>query len=161
MSKRAPTVYAFMDESGDPGGALEFGASPHFIVVMLETTEPEFVRDELKKLRFKLNLPQAFEFWYHDTQMPWARAESFKLFRSLDVRVRAALIDKTQLGKDFVFGQHALYKLAVGGLVLRASPAELSDAVLVIDGKHGAPTNDLLAALRQHSSRLCEKQQPK
>lgn len=43
-TKSRPTVYAFMDESGDAGGNIHRGASPYFVVVFVETTEPEAVR---------------------------------------------------------------------------------------------------------------------
>ena len=69
MSKRAPTVYAFMDESGDAGVNLREGASTHFVLVLVETTEPEALRQALQQLRVKLNLAQDFEFHYHETRM--------------------------------------------------------------------------------------------
>jgi hypothetical protein len=160
MSKHGPTVYVFMDESGDTGGKLDKGASPYFIVVWVETTNPEALREAIRNLRTALSLPKTFEFRYHDTHAPRVRIAFFKLLRSLNMRVRAALVDKTRLPKDFKhYGRDALYPFVVGALVLHAPADELQDAILVLDGKHGVQTDDLLAKLRRHLTRLCREQQ--
>src|SRR5713226_5863986 len=99
-ARSRPTVYAFMDESGDAGGNLHKGASPHFVLAMVETTQPENLRDELKRLRAALHLPAAFEFRYHDTRNASVRAAFFVLLRSLDVRLRAAAVDKARLPEE-------------------------------------------------------------
>ncbi len=94
MAKRAPTVYAFMDESGDPGRDVRRGASRHFILTLVETIEPDRLRDELQRLRLALNLHEQFEFHYHNTRSVERRAAFFVLLRALNLKVRAAIIDK-------------------------------------------------------------------
>jgi len=158
-TKIAPTVYAFMDESGDAGGNVRKGASSHFVLAMVETTAPENLRVELCRLRVALNLPATFEFRYHDTRKVAVRAAFFVLLRSLDVRVRAAVVDKTRLPADFSFKRQGIYSFVVGQLVMRASLDELADAILIVDGKGGAPTANLMRGLRTHLSQLCRDYQ--
>jgi hypothetical protein len=135
MTKSRATVYAFMDESWDAGGNVRKGASSHFVLAFVETAEPEILRNELKRLRIALSLPPTFEFRFHDTQKAALRAAFFVLLRSLNLRVRAAVVDKTRLPADFDFKHQAIYSFVVGQLVVRASPDELQDAILIIDGQ--------------------------
>lgn len=157
--KAHSTVYAFMDESGDAGGNIRKGASPHFVLAMVETTEPEHLRDELKRLRVALHLPATFEFRYHDTRKVFVRAAFFVLLRSLDLRVRAAVVDKARLPEDFNYKRQGLYSLTVGELVMRAPMNELHDAILVMDGERGMPTEELLNGIRRYLTRLYQERQ--
>ena len=97
LAKRTPTVYAFMDESGDPGGDVARGASSHFVLTLVETTQPDVLREELNQLRKALQLAANFEFHFHDTRSVERRAAFYVLFKSLDIHVRAAMVDKTKL----------------------------------------------------------------
>jgi hypothetical protein len=155
MRQVQPTVYALMDESGDAGWNVRRGASSHFVLVMVETTNPELLREELKRLRVTLNLPRNFEFRYHDTRMVWARAAFFALLRSLDLRVRAAIVDKARLSKEVqTWTELEMYDL--GALVQRSPPEELSEAILVIDGERGK--QQFVRRLRQYFSQLGRQQ---
>ncbi len=155
MRRRTPTVYAFMDESGDPGSNLRKGASSFFIVVFVETTQPDMLRENLQDLRVEFNLPRTFEFRYHDTRMTWAREAFFTLLRSMDVRVRAAVVDKARLPLEFNhYGRIAMNQFVVGELVMRAPQEQLHDAVLVIDGERGVQTEALVNGLRTYLTRL-------
>ena len=152
-SKPRPTVYAFMDESGDAGGNLRKGASADFVLAHVETTHPELLREELARLRVALHLPTAFEFRYHDTRMEWARAAFFVLLRSLDLRLSAAVVDKARLPQEAqAWGERDMYEYALGELVRRSSVDELSEAVLVIDGERGK--QQFVRKLRQYISRI-------
>jgi hypothetical protein len=156
MSKRAPTVYAFMDESGDPGRDVRRGASLHFVLVLVETTEPDTLRDELQRLRVALSLHEQFEFHYHSTRSVERRAAFFVLLRALNLKIRAAIIDKSHLPKSFSAFDTELYAFALGELVVRALPNDLAEAVLVVDGERGETTEKTLAGIRKHLSRLYE-----
>lgn len=148
-----------MDESGDAGVNLRKGASTHFVLVLVETTEPEALRQALQQLRVKLNLAQDFEFHYHETRMSWARAGFFALLRSLDVRVRAAVLDKTKLTKEASrWRKLDMYEYVLGELIKRSRPAELRDAILVIDGERQSSNEPFLRGLRQAMSLLGERQ---
>ncbi|MBM3127243.1 MAG: DUF3800 domain-containing protein [Chloroflexi bacterium] len=136
MTRARSTVYAFLDESGDAGGNLRKGASPHFVLAMVETTDPENLRAELRRLRAALNLPAAFEFRYHDTRKVAVRAAFFVLLRSLDLRIRAAIVNKARLPHEAeAWGEQEMYEYAVGEMVKHSSVDELSEAILVIDGE--------------------------
>lgn len=159
MLKPRSTVYAFLDESGDAGNNVRKGASLHFVLAMVETTEPERLHEELDRLRAALNLPATFEFRYHDARKVSVRAAFFVLLRSLDLRVRAAVVDKARLPEDFGYKGQGLYSFAVGELVMRAPMNELQNAILVLDGQRGAPTKNLLNGIRRHLMRLCQERQ--
>ncbi len=159
MRQRTPTVYAFMDESGDAGGNIHRGASPHFVLALVETTQPDLLRDELLRLRTALNLPATFEFRYHDTRMHWARAAFFVLLRSLDLQVRAAVVDKVRLPEEALkWGKQEMYEYALGELVSHSSSKELQDAVLVIDGKRETSAQPFIRGLRQHLAAIAQQQ---
>ncbi len=148
-----------MDESGDAGANVRKGASAHFILVLVETTEPERLRESLQQLRTKLNLAQDFEFRYHDTKMPWARAGFFALLRSLDLRVRAAVLDKTRLPKEAArWRKLQMYEYVLGELVKRSTPTELRDAILIIDGERQSSNEPFLRGLRQAMTAIGETQ---
>jgi len=159
MTRARTTVYAFMDESGDAGGNVRKGASPHFVLAMVETTAPDHLRDELKRLRIALHLPATFEFRYHDTRNVSVRAAFFVLLRSLDLRIRAAIVDKARLPEDFDYGHQGLYSFVVGELVMRAPTNELQDAILVVDGERGTATGNLLNGIRRYLTRLYQERQ--
>lgn len=149
-------VYAFMDESGDAGGNLRKGASPHFVLAMVETTQPETLRSELKRLRAALRLPAAFEFRYHDTRRASVRAAFFVLLRSLDLRIRAAVVDKSRLPKTAQsWGEQEMYEYVVGEVVKHSSVEELSEAILVIDGER---KSRFVQRLRQYLSKIGREQ---
>lgn len=156
---RTPTVYAFLDESGDTGTNLRRGASPYFVVVMVETTEPEKLRAQLQHLRHVLNLPATFEFRYHDTRKVAVRVAFFTLLRTLDIRIRAAVVDKARLPQDFDYKRPGLYAFVVGELVMRAPSNELQDAILVIDGERGTAAEHLLNSIRRHLTELYRERQ--
>lgn len=148
-----------MDESGDAGLNVRKGASPHFVMVLVETTAPEVLRESLQDLRTKLNLSKDFEFHYHATQMPWVRAGFFSLLRALDVRVRAAVLDKTKLQKEAArWRKPEVYEYVLSELVKRARPTELHDAILIVDGERQGSNEPFLRGLRQAMSLLGEKQ---
>lgn len=148
-----------MDESGDAGTNVARGASPHFILVPIETTKPDELRDALHQLRSKLNLSSQFEFHYYKTQMNWARAGFFAMLRSLDLRVRAAVLDKSRLPDE---AQHwrklQMYEYVLGEIVKRSRPAELHNAVLIIDGERQSSNESFLRGLRLAMTMLGESQ---
>src|SRR5437868_15237926 len=122
MKRSTPTVYAFMDESGDPGSRNRKGASSHFILVLVETIEPEKLRTELKQLRVALYLPTAFEFRYHDTRSVERRAAFFVLLRSLDLGIRAAIVEKNRLPEVAErWREQEFYEYALGEIIKHSS----------------------------------------
>ncbi len=91
--------------------------------------------------------------------MPWARAGFFALLRSLDIRVRAAVLDKTKLPEEAErWRKQQIYEYVLGELVKRSTPSELHDAILVIDGERQSSNEPFLRGLRQAMSLLGEAQ---
>lgn len=146
-----------MDENGDPGGDVRRGASRHFVLTLVETTQPEVLREELQRLRKALNVPPAFEFHFHETRSHERRAAFFVLLRSLDVRIRAAMVDKSRMPPEARFwGEQEMYEYAIGAIVEESLPSELNQAILVIDGEPGK--EKFVVRLRTWASRLARSQ---
>ena len=106
-----------------------------------------------------LNLPKHFEFHYRKTQMPWVRAGFFALLRSLDIRVRAAVLDKMRLSKETrKWHKQQMYEYVLSEIVKHSNSAELHDAILVIDGERQSSAEPFLRGLRQAMAALANEQ---
>ncbi len=144
--------YFFLDESGDPGLSLSVGTSSHFILALVQMTERAPL-SELAMLRKELYLPATFEFKYHSLSQ-YQKNLFFQKIRSTSLRVRAAIVDKSQIDPAWsgLTGQEFVVELIVQ-LILRASDLEIANDVLIIDG--AVPS--LKRALRIRISTLCRE----
>lgn len=143
--------------AGTLAGLSRSSASQHFVLVLVETVEPETLEQELKRLRTALKVSSVFEFRFHDTRSVERRAAFFVLLHALNLKIRAAVIDKTKLPESFGAFDTELYAFALGELVARASPRDLQDAILVMDGEGGETTEKTLNHIRRHLTRLYEE----
>ena len=127
------TQYFFADESGDSGKKNQ-GSSNNLIIGMLQLANREPL-GELTELRNKLDLPASFEFHFsklHKTQ----KTAFFSAIQSVHYRARVAILDKNFIpielenlsGMDL---EIEIYKR----IVLKASPLDMANDVLVLDGK--------------------------
>jgi hypothetical protein len=89
------------DEAGDVSFKFDKGASQYFIVAIIATACPDELRDALRALRGKKNLPQRYEFGFHKTTASRLRIALFNTLQSLDYRVWAVVTDKTKLPDAF------------------------------------------------------------
>ncbi len=146
------TQYHYLDESGDPGFDIAGGASPYFVLVLVQLAEraPLLQLTELRKSR---RLPPNFEFKYHKTTAA-QKAEFFKAIRVVPFRIRAVVVDKANLDDSVTrMGGQDLTIYFVTQLVLRASALDIANDVLVIDGA----TPAFRGALRIRLSEECRK----
>jgi len=141
------TQYFFMDESGDPG-IFNTASSPYYVMVLVQLPAREPI-PEFQSLREALRLP-GFEFHYY--RMSYSQKDTF--FQSIIptlFRVRAAVLLKSntsilQTGTDLTVD------LATR-LILRSSPLDIADDILVMDGA----SDSLRKALRMSLSRECAR----
>ena len=145
------TQYFFVDESGEPG-FHKFRGSPYFILTMVQMPTWGPI-DELARLRRDLHLLPSFEFHY--IQMSQIQKEAFyQAIFPVYFRVRAAVILKDETPRMYreLSGFDLIVELLTH-LTLRASPLDICNDVLVIDGA----TDALRSALRIRLSQECRK----
>ena len=146
------TQYHFLDESGDPGFNILGGASSHFVLALVQLPTRAAL-PELAELRRLRRLSPAFEFKYHKTTKVQKRA-FFKCIEPIPFRVRAVVVDKVRLGSSFRrMNGRAFMVYFLTHLTLRASPLDIANDVLVIDGA----TPALRRASRVSLSKKCRE----
>jgi hypothetical protein len=134
--------YFFVDESGEPG--LQSGRSSSYLVIAMAQLPNWESLPELSALRKNLHLPPSFEFHY--TKMSAAQKRAF--YQAVDpvaFRTRSAVLLKDEL--PVLYRQMNGFELTVElltHLTLRASPLDIGNDVLVMDGA----TDALRSALR-------------
>jgi len=124
--------YFFVDESGEPG-FHKFRGSPYFILTMVQTPSWEPII-ELAGLRRDLHLLPSFEFHY--AKMSSVQKDAFyRAVLPVYFRVRAAVMLKEAAPRIYraMNGSDLTVELLTT-LTLRASPLDISNDVLVIDG---------------------------
>ncbi|MFZ5923030.1 MAG: DUF3800 domain-containing protein [Chloroflexota bacterium] len=143
--------YFFVDESGDPGLHSLKGA-PYFVLAMVQLPNRDPIV-EFAKVRRELRVSPTFEFHFH----PMTDSQKRIFFSTLDTipfRVRAAVFLKSQIPPRLkgLSGTDILIHL-VTELVLRASPLDIGDDVLVLDGA----AEPVRKALRVYLSDACKR----
>lgn len=126
------TQYHHVDESGDPGLSPHKKGSTYFVIAMVQLPS----RDEIiqfTELRRDLHLPVDFEFHYKKMS---ARQKTcfFEAISKLPYRVRAIYLDKDSFSAPIQL--HSGLDLTVEmitRLVLRASPLDIAEDILVLD----------------------------
>jgi len=145
------TQYFFADESGEVGFRKPRG-SPYYILVMVQTSRWESI-DVLSNLRRGLHLRPSFEFHYAKLS-PRQKQAFYQAIRYVPFRVRAAVALKDTIPKFFheLSGLEMTIELFTQ-LVLRASPLDIGNDILVID----AATDAFRSKLRIRLSEECRK----
>jgi hypothetical protein len=136
--------YFFVDESGD-AGLRNPKNSPYYIVAMVQLPNHEPIA-ELNILRQNLNLPLDFEFHYY--KLKTKQKESFfHIIEPFPFRVRSAVLIKSGVKswlRDLSGTELAIDILTK--LTLRASPLDIANDILVLDGA----SESFIRALRIH-----------
>ena len=145
------TQYFFVDESGEPG-FHRLSASPYFVLAMVQTPSWEPI-PELIQLRKDLHLPPTFEFHYAKMSPPQKHA-FYQVALPVFFRVRTAIVlkDKAPYLYRELSGLNMIVELLVS-LTLRASPLDICNDILIIDGA----TDTLRSTLRIRLSQECRK----
>jgi hypothetical protein len=145
------TQYFFVDESGEPG-FHSLNASPYFVLAMVQTPGWEPI-EELINLRKDLHLSPQFEFHY--SKMSLLQKQAFYgTVLPVFFRVRTAVVFKDRAHHPYraLSGFNMIVELLVN-LTLRASPLDICNDILVIDGA----TDALRSTLRIRLSQECRK----
>jgi hypothetical protein len=136
------TQYFYVDESGDAGLEGQASSSSHFVMAMVQLPERAPLQP-LANLRKAFNVSSGFEFKYHKTT-PMQKERFFKEILMTPFRVRAVVLDKTQIGLLFnMLSSRDLMIELIVGLTLRASELDISNDILIIDGASPALCRDL------------------
>lgn len=146
------TQYHYLDDSGDPGLSGAATSSSHLAVAIVQLVDNAPLR-ELAGVRRIFHFPPTFEFKYHKTKHRH-RVAFFEAVRPIPFRVRTVVVDKSNLPQEFAHlkGQNLTIEL-IARLLLRASPSDIANATLVIDGN----TPKFIRQLRIRLSQECRK----
>lgn len=145
------TQYFYVDESGDAGLQRHKGSS-YFVISMVQMPNWEPIT-EIAALRRELHLTPAFEFHY--VKMTAMQKQAFYMaVAPVAFRVRAVAVLKDELPAFYreMNGFELTIELLTQ-LTLRASPLDIGNDILVIDGA----TDALRSALRIRLSQECRK----
>lgn len=144
--------YHHLDESGNWGFGEKGGVTRYLVLAMVQLEKAEPL-PELVTVRRKFHLPPDFEIKYYRAK-PKQKEFFFETIKSLEFRVRAAIVDKQNLGLSFArmsFQDFASELIA--RLTLRASELDIANDILIID----AGSESLCRALRVRLSDECKK----
>jgi hypothetical protein len=145
------TQYFFVDESGEPG-FHRLSASPYFVLAMVQTPSWAPI-DEFAELRKDLHLQPTFEFHYAKMS-PDQKHAFYQSVLPVLFRVRTAIVLKDKVSHLYreLTGMDMIIELLVN-LTLRASPLDICNDILVIEGA----TDALRSKLRIRLSQECRK----
>jgi len=145
------TQYFFVDESGEPG-LQSRQSSSYFVMTMVQMSSWEPI-PELETLRKTLHLSPSFEFHYVKTSTVQRQA-FYQAMLPVAFRVRSAVVLKNELPIFYheMNGLEFTIEL-LANLTLRASPLDIGNDVLIVDGA----TDAFRTALRIRLSQECKK----
>lgn len=142
------TQYFFMDESGDPG-IINAASSPYYVIALVQLPSREPL-PEFQIFRETLRLPN-FEFHYY--RMSQAQKDAFfQSIRAMLFRVRLAVLLKSETS-PLLSGANLTADLATR-MILRSSPLDIADDILVMDGASDSLRKLLRMKLSQECARL-------
>lgn len=146
------TQYHFLDDSGDPGLGGTATSSSHIALAMVQLTDSTSL-PELAAVRRAFHFAPTFEFKYHKTKYRH-RVALFEAIKPISFRVRAVVVDKSGLDKELadIKGQNLTIEFTAR-LALRASPLDIANDILIIDGT----TPQFRRRLRVRLSQECRK----
>ncbi len=126
------TQYFYVDESGEPG-LQHASSSPYYVLVMAQLPNREAI-PEMLALRQQLGFPFHFEFHFYKMNSH-QKELFFKTIQSLEFRVRAAVLIKENLPSYLqrLNGTELPMELLIK-LTLRASPLDIANDILIMDG---------------------------
>lgn len=126
------TQYYHIDESGDPGLVLGKKSSAYFVIAMVQLPSPEEI-PQFAELRKTFHLPCDFEFHYKKMSLR-QKIGFFEATSNFPYRVRAIYLDKVSFSPSGqpLDGTDLIVEM-ITRLVLRASPLDIADDVLILD----------------------------
>jgi len=95
------TTFTFTaDESGDASLNFSKGASRYFVIAVVATHSPDFLRGFLQNIRENLKLSDHYEFGFHKLASVKLREKVFTALAGADFEAWAILVDKTLLSEE-------------------------------------------------------------
>jgi Protein of unknown function (DUF3800) len=126
------TQYHHIDESGDPGLSSKKKGSTYFVIAMVQLPSRNAII-QFADLRRELHLPVDFEFHYKKMSAR-QKACFFEAISKLPYRARSIYLDKDSCSVPIrsLNGLDLTVEL-ITQLVLRASPLDIAEDILVLD----------------------------
>lgn len=144
----------FVDESGNLGFVFHAGSSKFFVLVLLKVTDPEILREFIRRLRKQQTLPENYEFKYRRVgSRRVLRTAFFTGLSRMEFTVWAIVVDKQHLSTSLMaLDRIGFYGWAIGELVAAMPPGELTDAIVAIDDP--IRSSKFVDGLRVHISKV-------
>jgi len=135
------TTFTFAgDEAGDVSFNFGKGASRHYVMAVIATTEPQKVRQTLAEVRQEFDLPASYEFSFHGMSSSAIRQGVFQALRGADFEAWALVVDKTTLYEPLRYMKRLDYYLFFVTELLQVIPTEQREkATLILDEFGGEP----------------------
>lgn len=132
-------MFAFIDESGDPGGASKVGGSHLFAMAMVlfdDAADAMAAQNLVAEVRRDLGIRPELKFNRTKSEH---KTVFFDAIRALRFRAYAVVIDKdARTHEGSLDRPDALYREALGALITQADH-RLSDARIIVDGAGSRP----------------------
>jgi hypothetical protein len=124
--------YHYLDESGNWGFGEGEGVTRYLVLAMVQLASNSPL-PALAAMRREFHLPDNFEIKYYRAK-PKQKETFFKSINSLNFRIRAAVIDKTNLNQLFAHKSRQEFVADfISLLVLRTSELDIGNDILIID----------------------------
>ncbi len=139
------------DEAGDVSFAFSQGASRYFVVVLIETSQPDTLRSALSEFRQQHSLPAHHEFSFHRLAGLRLLTGLFQFLTRLDISIWTLVVDKQALPDSFrVMRRLDFYVYFVTELIRLIPEGQRSNASLILDefDRSGKIINSLRRGLR-------------
>lgn len=147
------TQYHHVDESGDPGLSSKKKGSTYFVFAMVQLPSRDGI-SQFADLRRELHLPVGFEFHYKKMS---ARQKTcfFDAISKLPYRARAIYLDKDSCSVPIrsLNGLDLTVEM-ITRLVLRASPLDIAEDILVLDAAPPLMRKKLRIRLTEECQRI-------
>ncbi len=130
-------MLVFIDESGDAGFKLPRGSSSHFVIACVifdDNLDAEETSLKIKRYRRTLGRRDDHEFKFNKSNKD-VRMGFFDAVADCRFRVRAVVVDKSQVTSDHLRRDKASFHNYFIGCVLAQSDGTISDARVRIDGR--------------------------
>lgn len=145
------TVIVAGDEAGDASFAFGKGASAYFVLAVIVTYQPEGLREELARFRQRRQMPESWEFSFHDLTSLRLKGQVFALLKGLPFTAKAIVIDKRRLPEPFLaMSKQVFYAFFASELIRRIPESEREGAILLLDefDRAGKSVAELMRTLK-------------
>jgi hypothetical protein len=122
------------DEAGDTSFRFDRGATRHFVIALIGVSQPDTLREALRRLRRQCNLSSQYEFSFHDTTSARLRTALWEMMPQLDFCIWAIIADKKRLSDAFLAMQsRSLYVFFATEAIRLIPEPEREGGILLLD----------------------------